>query len=396
MLALIVVASLATASLAAAPAHCNSDQTVSVGGEPRLVPDLSQPCAENARLLVSSAPRSSSAGERASSEPRARLEPAPRLEFPADPDCNSPCFWHEGQLHLFTSNQKPSRSVGPDLERLGAPVPSVFDDGAGKLRWIEAVHLREDGVLFGLYHREEYLGECPDRPYFTVPDIGVARSRDLGRTWTDLGIVLQDHGVQRSGDTPNKFFAGGVGDPSWAIDRVGGHAYLFFSSYTDPLSNQGVQVARLALGDLDAPVGKVWRWTGSGWDAPGLGGKGKPAVPARVAWSDPKADAFWGPSVHWNTYLGQYVGLVNRASDASWTQEGVYVFFAKDLSRPETFTPPRKLHEGGPWYCQVIGDAGMRGTDTLAGQSARFFMKGKSRHRVVFERSSAAASSSTR
>lgn len=326
------------------------------------------------------------AAEGAAPGPRARLEPAPLLEFPADPDCNSPCFWHDGQLHLFTSNQKPSRSVGPDLERLGRPVASVFDDGAKKLRWIEAVHLRKDGILFGLYHREEYLGECPGREYFTVPDIGVARSRDQGRTWTDLGIVLQDHGVRRSCDTPNQFFAGGVGDPSWAIDRGGGHAYVFFSSYTDPVSNQGVQVARVALADLESPVGKVWRWTGTEWDAPGLGGRGTPAVAARVAWSDPKADAFWGPSVHWNTHLGQHVVLVNRASDARWTQEGVYVFFARELSRPNTFTAPQKLHEGGSWYCQVIGDAAMQGTDSRAGQSARFFMKGKSRHRVVFER----------
>jgi hypothetical protein len=93
--------------------------------------------------------------------------------------------------------------------------------------------------------------------------------------------------------------------------------------------------------------------------------------------------------VHWNTHLGQHVVLVNRASDANWTQEGVYVFFATDLALPDTFTPPRKLHDGGSWYCQVIGDAGMRGTDSLAGQSARFFMKGKSRHRVVFERPAA-------
>ncbi|MFM8359717.1 MAG: sialidase family protein, partial [Verrucomicrobiota bacterium] len=207
-------------------------------------------------LLPVTAPRAAAAAGPASGEPRARLEPAPLLEFPADPDCNSPCFWHDGQLHLFTSNQKPSRSVGPALERLGQPVPSVFDDGAKKLRWIEAVHLRQDGVLFGLYHREEYRGECPGREYFTVPDIGVARSRDLGRTWTDLGIVLQDPDVKRSCDTPNQFFAGGVGDPSWAIDPAGGHAYIFFSSYTDPVANQGVQVARLALADLDAPVGK--------------------------------------------------------------------------------------------------------------------------------------------
>lgn len=335
---------------------------------------------------------SAGAADRAPSEPRARLEPAPLLEFPSDPDCNSPCFWHAGQLHLFTSNQRPSRSVGPNLEGLGASVPSRFDDGAKKLRWIEAVDLRDDGVLLGLYHREEYLGECPEREYFTVPDIGVARSRDLGQTWTDLGIVLQDHGVRRSCDTPNKFFAGGVGDPSWAIDRKGGWAYIFFSSYTDPLSNQGIQIARVALADLEAPVGKVWRWTGKGWDAPGLGGQGKPAVPARAAWSNPKADAFWGPSVHWNTHLRCHVVLVNRTADANWTQEGVYVFFVGDLSRPETFTPPRRLHEGGSWYCQVIGDGSILGTDSRAGQSARFFMKGKSRHRVVFERGAAGGS----
>ncbi|MFM7100488.1 MAG: hypothetical protein ACKO3N_04900, partial [Verrucomicrobiota bacterium] len=76
-------------------------------------------------LLPVTAPRAAAAAGPASGEPRARLEPAPLLEFPADPDCNSPCFWHDGQLHLFTSNQKPSRSVGPALERLGQPVPSV-------------------------------------------------------------------------------------------------------------------------------------------------------------------------------------------------------------------------------------------------------------------------------
>ena len=241
ILALAIVAALATACLSAASALFGSDGTLLVDDQVALGPRQRPTPTEDARPPVSLASRASLADERVASEPRAWLVPAPRIEFPADPDCNSPCFWHEGQLHLFTSNQRPSRSLGPDLEQLGAPVPSVFDDGAQKLRWIEAVHLREDGVLFGLYHREEYLGECPDREYFTVPDIGVARSRDLGRTWTDLGIVLQDHGVSRSCDTANKFFAGGVGDPSWAIDRVGGHAYIFYSSYTDPLSNQGVQ-----------------------------------------------------------------------------------------------------------------------------------------------------------
>ena len=44
--------------------------------------------------LATAAPAALEANERASSEPRARLEPAPLLEFPADPDCNSPCGTH--------------------------------------------------------------------------------------------------------------------------------------------------------------------------------------------------------------------------------------------------------------------------------------------------------------
>lgn len=319
-------------------------------------------------------------------EPAIRLEPAPELRFPANPDCNSPCFWNDGRLHLFTSNQRPSISVGESLETLGKPIPSVFEDGAGKLRWIEAVHRRQDGSLFGLYHREEYLGECPDREYFTVPDIGVARSNDQGRTWKDLGIVLQDRGVNRSCATPNKFFAGGVGDPSWAVDRSGRHLYIFFSSYTDPVSNQGIQMARVALADLDSPVGNVWRWNSGAWSSPGLGGTGTPVVAAQIAWSKPDANAFWGPSVHWNAYLQSHVVLLNRAKDSQWTQEGVYVLFAPDLSRPESFTKPRKIKEGGEWYVQVIGDTEIRGTDSLAGKSARFFERGVSRFRLVFEK----------
>lgn len=163
---------------------------------------------------------------------------------------------------------------------------------------------------------------------------------------------------------------------------------LKWPSYTDPVTNQGVQIARLALTDLDAPVGKVWRWKAGHWNSAGIGGAGTPVVPARVSWSDPKADAFWGPSVHWNTYLETYVVLVNHASDANWTREGVDGFFACELSKPDSFTAPRKIQDGSEWYAQVIGDPDIRGTDSLAGKSARFFQRGTSRFRILFEKCS--------
>lgn len=52
-----------------------------------------------------------------------------------------------------------------------------------------------------------------------------------------------------------------------------------------------------------------------------------PIFPARIDWHRADADAFWSPSIHWNSHLRQYVVLLNRARDKDWTQEGVYVTF---------------------------------------------------------------------
>ena len=48
-----------------------------------------------------------------------------RSVFPANRDCKSACFWSDGRLHLLTSNQRPSLSSGPDLERLGQAEPYI-------------------------------------------------------------------------------------------------------------------------------------------------------------------------------------------------------------------------------------------------------------------------------
>src|SRR4029079_9938336 len=105
---------------------------------------------------------------------------------------------------------------------------------------------------------------------------------------------------------------------------------------------QGVAVARMRLVDLDQPVGKVWKWRDGGWSEPGLGGRVTPIFAAKIDWHRPDADVFWGPSIHWNTYLQQYVILLNRAKDANWTQEGVYVSFNPDLSKPNAWSAPAR------------------------------------------------------
>ena len=77
------------------------------------------------------------------------------------------------------------------------------------------------------------------------------------------------------------------------------------------------------------------------------------------------ADVFWGASVHWNTYLGQYVMLLNRAENENFGSEGIY-FLCADLVRSAAWTTPRELIDG-EWYPQVVGLEEGSGTNKLAG-----------------------------
>ena len=113
-----------------------------------------------------------------------------------------------------------------------------------------------------------------------------------------------------------------------------------------------------------------------------------PLVSTSQAWhdADDKVDAFWGPAVHWNTALEQYVMLLNRAKDENYAQEGIYVSFAPTLDDPSLWSAPQKLLTGGKWYPQVVGSTLGTGTDKIAGASARFFMSGRSDWMINFFR----------
>ena len=95
---------------------------------------------------------------------------------------------------------------------------------------------------------------------------------------------------------------------------------------------------------------------------------------------------FWGPSIHWNTYLEQYVMLLNRAKDDQFGQEGIYVSFsstlhAAGLERSGEDHERRRLVSAGDRR-RKRGT----GTDRRAGRRARFFMTGRSERMIEFER----------
>lgn len=349
--------------------------------------------------------------EAAASVPRATLTPALPMSLPGSVDSNSPLVWDldAGQRRLFvlTSHSgQPSVASGPSLERLGAASPITLLPHPGYGVWMEAVVTDDVETWYGYYHNEWPATGCGRADRF-VPRIGAAMSTDRGKSWRDLGIVIQAQQSTTACDSENRYVIGGVGDLSVMLDAQKQYLYLFYSQYQRQREAQGVAVARLLWADRDRPAGRVEIWRSGLWEpqagrlalSPLLPGAMRrrlewtypaatPLVATAQAWHDPdgKVDAFWGPAVHWNTAIEQYVMLLNRAKDENYTQEGIYVSFAPSLDNPQLWSAPQKLLLGGKWYPQVVGSTTGTGTDKLAGASARFFMSGRSDWMINFFR----------
>jgi hypothetical protein len=347
--------------------------------------------------MIASGPTAPAAAAPAQS--RVVVRPAPLLQMrgaksqapdrPGDCDCNSPAHWDGGTLYLFNSAGHPWRSAGPDLFHLTDDYRQcAYDNQTNGGRWIECTCKAEDGTLYGWYHLEP-SGLCPGTS-LTAPRIGAVRSKDNGAHWQDLGVILESPPGTLNCATTNFYFAGGNGDFSALLDARGEILYFFISTYAGGLAEQGVAMARLRWDDRERPVGKVQKWHRGQWTEPGLGGKVTPFMSAKQDWHRPDVDAFWGPSVHWNWHLGQYVLLLNRAVDRRWQQEGVYVSFNPDLANPAGWSAPQKILDStGPdrWYPQVIGlDKTKNETDKLSGRVARLFVRGQSRWEIEFLR----------
>lgn len=321
----------------------------------------------------------------------ARLRVAPEVVLPTQTDGNSPSFWSDGRLHLFTSIGAPVRISWADSQFDEWETRRVdVRDLHGKAIWVEAAWRDDDDTVFGWYHHE------PDGMYedslLTAPKIGAVVSIDRGRTILDIGILLAS-GDELDDDARNGFFTGGHGDFTVVLDRERRYFYFFFTNYGGPAETQGVCVARMAFADRFEPIGRVFKYYKGEWNQPGLGGRVTPIFPAVRSWRHRDPDSFWGPSVHWNTYLNCFVMLLNHArGEPGWSQEGIYVSYAGDLSQPESWRKPDRLMDSteipgwSTFYPQVMGlEPG--GTDSQAGRIARFYLNGTSRWEVQFDRS---------
>lgn len=316
--------------------------------------------------------------------PQIEVSPARPVYLPGGVDSNSPVWWSGGQMRSITSEGQPLLGIGTSqfsLRPQGHHEQALIDH---KPFWIEAVWRDAEGALFGWYHYEP-VGVCET---LTTPMIGAAFSRDEGVTWQDLGIVMSAADSPEC-DAQNGYFAGGHGDFSVIPDRAGQFLYFYFGNYGGGVEQQGIAVARMAVSDRWAPAGAVWKYHAGDWREPGLGGWVTPVFAARAPWQGSETDAYWGPSIHWNTWLQSYVILMNHSCcTAGWPQAGVYYTFNDDLANPQGWSEPVEIfnHEFvGGWYPQVIG-LGRGETDSVVGRRARFYLSGASYWEVEFRR----------
>lgn len=305
---------------------------------------------------------------------------ATEANLPSPTDSNSPAHWSNGSFVLFNSMGTPFRSEGADQFTLNGQAGVGFHYQHPSPIWIEATWMDADGVLFAWYHHEPG-GVCRGSS-LTAPKIGALLSYDGGRTFQDLGFILTS-GDAVDCSAKNGYFAGGNGDFSVIADADRQYLYFLFSNYGGDVSNQGVAIARMAFSDRYWPQGAVWKSFNGQFTQPGLGGRLTPIFPATVSWSAADTDAFWGPSVHWNTALNQYVVLLNHSCcTPEWPQEGIYLSTNPDLSDPAGWSPPTRVLEGFGWYPQVLGE-GPGETDKLAGAVSRIYLYGVSNWELV-------------
>jgi hypothetical protein len=312
------------------------------------------------------------------------LREVPAVSMPALVDSNSPAFWRDGRLVLFGSHGMPWRGEAPDQFGPWEMANVDFQSDEVVTRWIESVATEDNGLLWAWYHTEPE--NVVPGTTLTAPKIGALMSVDGGVTMQDLGTVLES-GDPINPQAQNGYFVGGHGDFTVILDRTRTYFYFLFGNYGGATDNQGVCIARMAYADRFSPQGKVWKYFNGTWTEPGRGGRMTPIFPARRGWQRSDPDSMWGPSIHWNTHLKCYVMLLNHTAGLpAWTQEGIYISFGTDLSRPETWTQPHKIlaqEECGSWYPQVMG-LGAGDTDRHAGETARLYVGGTSRWEITF------------
>ena len=388
-----------------------------------------------------------------SKQPSAILIPSEKFLFNSFVDCNMATAWVADTFRIFPGKygedplwgeaHELKFASGKTVDEVFSKKPEEFHEpimplnaasGAAGLHgavWFEALYkdIKDPmgRTLFAVYHNENYPSTLPydsvtgegykdekwpqglkgDSTKTAVCRIGIMKSTDCGRSWENKGIILQDYQprlILRPHNTGINF-AGGVGDPS-AI-ASGNYLYIFYGEYGYPSTYSGtsydpafewtgqcVSMARIALTDLDNPVGKARRWNGTAFEAlPEQAGKPISTIQIPLSEgggpaSSPVSKYFWGPSVSWNNYLHCWVMLIAKAEGPSWKGSSIYVSYnmnenlGKGKNSQQWSKPLLLVNKPGHivWYpsLQPVNstiDQSKKYTSVNLGRRARLFYK---------------------
>jgi hypothetical protein len=386
--------------------------------------------------------------------PKFKLIPTSKVSFNSFVDCNMAEVWVADTFRIFPGkygedplwgySKNLKYSDGTNANKVFKNVANQFHDpimpanvpvnekGLHGAVWFETVYQdakdKSGKTLYALYHNENYPSTLPYNPKtkegyqdsklwpqgLTGPEspaavcrIGIMKSSDGGKSWNNKGIILEDLNprmILKPHNTSNTF-AGGVGDPS-AI-ASGDYLYIFYGEYGYPgiydaktydaikeASGQCISIARIALSDLDNPIGKAKRWDGKAFSI-AHNSFGKPVTSLQIkkqdgggAASSPAGGFHWGPSVSWNSYLNCWVMLMGRVEGKSWEGDKIYISYnqhkdlgtgnnSQDWSKPELiFQKPGYIL----WYpslqpLDTEEDIKEKRTSLKLGKRARFFVK---------------------
>ncbi|MBM3737574.1 MAG: hypothetical protein FJW39_17475 [Acidobacteria bacterium] len=308
------------------------------------------------------------------------MAPAEPIRLPGISDSNSPAHWRDGRIYIYQSDGLPIMTFGDSQFEFLKTRGVLLSTYERTPLWIESTWADDDGTLYAWYHHEQTV--CAN---LSAPRIGALVSYDGGTSFFDHGIVLES-GDAVDCSAGNGYFAGGHGDFTVLLDHERKYFYFYFSNYAGPLGSQGVAAARMEFARRDNPRDAVFKFHDGQWEEPGLGGRTTAVMPATRSWAGTDAESYWGPALHWNYHLNQFVMLLNRVCcEPGWMPTGIWISLNPDLSNPAGWSEPRQIlpAELSGWYPQVIG-LGPGDTDKQAGRVARFYMGSDSYWEIIF------------
>jgi len=256
------------------------------------------------------------------------------------------------QYIMFWSEFENYRSVGPtpypEDQQLLQPTTSIFG-GRGNWdgynnggSWLNSVFRKSDNTLIGFYHAEDHWYPR-NADNIAWKSTGVALSNDNGLTWSDQGQIITS-----STPKPESPTWGGSGDCCVIWNEADQRWICYYQ-------NQQIHMAMSE--DPDAAPGTWFKYYAGDFTEKALGGKASPI-------SGLKNVPGSNPSVHYNTYLAQWIMVYH-----AWSPGCIYIAASVD---GYNWTEPRQLvcsNEGGrTWYPTIIGES-----DVLAGKTARLY-----------------------